>query len=325
MHARWAAQWIALLLLAAAPGCGWAPRRVHIPAGGVDVPVRMVDDFPIVPLWINGKGPYPFIVDTGATPGIGIEPSLARELGIRRGPGSVRVGTPTGRDVRVAWARVGRVRLGGAAFEGVPAVILDIGRPDFAGIAGMGLFHRGVLTISFPDRRLSLRHGTLAPGPDTFRVPFVDDRPTVPVTPPGDGVGTLHVLLDTGNNGGLTLPENVRRRLATDPAFRATVSSDTIAGPMTHDLVRLRGRLSMGSYEVADPVVSLGPEAAVGTLPLRHFDVSVDRASKRVRLVLKPPAPATAPATRPATSPATAGTTPKTMPTALPATAGPAR
>src|SRR5688572_3308993 len=185
MHARAVAPWIALLLLGAAPGCGWAPARVHIPHGGVDVPVRMVDDFPIVPLWINGEGPYPFLVDTGATPGIGIAPSLARELGIRRRPGSVRVGTPTGRDVRVAWARVDRVRLGGAAFEGVPAVILDIGRADFAGIAGMGLFHRGVLTISFPERRLSLRRGSLAPGPDTFTVPFVDDRPTVPVSPPG--------------------------------------------------------------------------------------------------------------------------------------------
>ena len=325
MHARAAAPWIALLLLSAGPGCGWAPSRVHIPAGGVDVSVRMVDDFPIVPLWINGKGPYPFLVDTGATPGIGIAPSLARDLGIRRRPGSVRVGTPTGRDVRVAWTRVDRVRLGGATFKGVPAVILDIGHPDIAGIAGMGLFHRGVLTVSFPERRLSLRRGRLAAGPDTFSVPFVDDRPTVPVAPPGDGVGTLHVLLDTGNNGGLTLPENVRGRLSTDPAFRATVSSDTIAGPMTHDLVRLRGRLRMGRYYVADPVAGLGPEPAIGTLPLRHFDVSVDRASKRVRLVLNPQAPSTAPVTLPATNPATVGTTPTTAPATIPATAGPAR
>ena len=157
MHARAAAPWIALLLLAAAPGCGWGPARVNIPAGGVDVPLHTVDGFPTVPLWINGRGPYPFLVDTGATPGVCVSPALARELGLRRLIGSVRVGTPAGRDVHVARTRVRDVRLGGASFEGVPAVILDPGHPGFVGIAGMGLFHRGVVTFDFPQGRLSLR------------------------------------------------------------------------------------------------------------------------------------------------------------------------
>ena len=302
MPARATIRCLALLLPAlVAGGCGFEPRRWDIPAGGTDVPMTLAEHQPGVEVRLNGRGPYNVLVDTGASPAIAVTAALARELGLRRNLGFVRLHAANGRWVRGGRTRLRSIRLGDAVFHDVPAVILDIGEPSFDAVIGMGLFSRGVVTFDFPARRLSLRPGGLDPAdPDTFTSPLVYGVPLVPVTAPvADGCLTVPVLLDTGSNTGLVLPDSLGDELVVYPGVGGIAVADTLGGVRTIRLVKLWGRMRLGRYEAYDPVVGLAPgRGAIGTPALQDFRVSVDQRSRLVRLTLLPgpaPAPATAP------------------------------
>jgi predicted aspartyl protease len=295
MRAAFAACLVVLVVVAAA-GCAPAapPMRAKLPRGGIDVPVEMWADVPTVQVMVNGRGPYRFVVDTGATPPVGISTDLARELGLPTSGGRTVLRAGNDQFVRLAQTRVRSLALGEALFEDVPAVVGDVNVPGYAGLLGMRLFEGSVLTLRFPGRRLLVRPGRLDPAdPDTFAARFVGDRPTVPVTPPLRGrPRTLHALIDTGSNGGVALPQSLRDDLVVDPTFSATEKATTLGGEMSLDVLLLRGPLRVHRYEVDWPIVSLGPGGAVvGTSLLRRFDVSVDLASRRVRLAPAGPTP----------------------------------
>ena len=297
----------ALVLLALmAAGCGFEPGRWHIPAGGTSVPMSLENHQPGVEVRLNGRGPYRVLVDTGASPAVAVTPALAEELGLRRHLGFVRLRAANGKWVRAGRTSLRSVRLGGAVFRDVPAVIIDIGEPSFDAVVGMGLFSRGVVTFDFPSGRLSLRPGTVDPAdPDTLATPFVYGIPLVPVSlPVAGGTRTVHVLLDTGSNTGMVLPDSLRNDLLTDGGVRGRAVADTLGGERNIDLVKLRGKVRLWRYEASDPVIGLAPgRGAIGTPSMRDFEVGIDQRSRRVRMNLAP-----RPATRPAAAPATAPT-----------------
>lgn len=303
MRAAPALHCIALLLLAAAGGCSFSPRSSQLPPGGTRVPLTLDDHQPAVEVMLNGRGPYRVLVDTGASPALAVTPQLAKELGLGRQLGHVRLHAANGKWVRAPRTALRTVRLGDAVFHDVPAVILDVGEDNFAGVIGMGLFNRCVVTFDFPARQLSLRPGGLDPGqPDTFSTPFVYGIPLVPVSMPlrdGDGRRTLHVLLDTGSNGGVVLPSTLRDELPTIPGVGGHAIADTLGGERRIDLVKIRGTVMLGRYGTVDPVIGLAPgRGAIGTPSLRDFRVSIDQRSKRVRLELARRARGAPPATR---------------------------
>jgi predicted aspartyl protease len=280
-----------MTLALAATGCGFAPGKALVPPGGADVPLSLDDHQPAVDVLLNGRGPYRVLVDTGATPALAVSPRLAKELGLGRDLGVVNLRAANGQWVRADRTHLRSVRLGAAEFRDVPAVVLDVGGGDFDAVIGMSLFARSVVTFDFPNHRLSLRAGSLAPDdPDAFEAPFVHGIPMVPVSPPlRQGRRTVYVLLDTGSNGGLVLPEALRGELVTDPAFTGRAVADTLGGTRQIELVRLRGRHELGHYATHDPVVGLAPgRGSIGTPVLRELEVSVDQRSRRVRLKLVP-------------------------------------
>ena len=280
---------VLLLLAVAATGCGFEPKRAAIPAGGTTVPLSLDENQPGVEVLLNGRGPYHVLVDTGASPAVAVTPKLAKELGLRRHLGFVRLRAANGKWVRGGRTRLRSVRLGDAVFYDVPTVILDVGEPEFAAVVGMGLFSRGVVTFDFPSRQLSLQPGKLrTDDPDVFTAPFIYGIPLVPVSPPLNGEErTIHVLLDTGSNTGLILPSTLRDELTTHPGVGGTAIADTLGGARTIDLVKLRGRITLGRYQSPDPVVGLAAgRGAIGTPSLRDFEVSIDQHSRRVRLKL---------------------------------------
>jgi predicted aspartyl protease len=289
---RAAARWLLLMTLTAAlAGCGLAPGNAAIPRGGADVPLSLDDHQPGVDVLLDGRGPFRVLVDTGASPALAVSPQLAGRLGLPRDAGVVRLRAANGQWVKAARTHVGSLRLGPAEFRDVPAVILDVGAGDFDAVIGMALFDRAVVTFDFPGRRLSVRGGTLdRSDPDTFAVPFVYRIPMLPVSPPlRDGSRAVDVLLDTGSNAGLVLPDAIRDDLATDPTFTGRAVAETLGGRRDIELVRLRGKLGLGPYGVTNPVVGLAPgRGAIGTPALRDFEVSIDQRSRLVRLKLAP-------------------------------------
>jgi len=289
MRFVFAACLVALVVNAAGCASSAPPMRATLPPGGIDVPIEIWAEVPTVHVMVNGRGPYRFVVDTGATPPVGISTSLARELGLPTSGGRTVLRAGNDKFVRLAQTRVKSLAFGDALFEDVPAVVGDVDVPGYAGLLGMRLFEGSVLTLQFPRQRLLIRPGRLNPAdPDTFSARFVGDRPTVPITPPTHGrPRTLHALIDTGSNGGLALPASLRDDLLVDPTFSATEKATTLGGEMSMEVLLLRGTLLLNRSKVDSPLVGLGPGGAVvGTSLLRGFDLSVDLASRRVRLTL---------------------------------------
>src|SRR5260370_1090191 len=93
-------------------------QKTELPAGGSSVPMGDLGGRPIVDVNINGKGPYRFILDTGASMTV-ISDDLKDELALPAGASNAH--TPDGASaslVRIDSLRVGDAALTGA-FAGV--------------------------------------------------------------------------------------------------------------------------------------------------------------------------------------------------------------
>jgi clan AA aspartic protease (TIGR02281 family) len=291
---------IAVVLVSLAPGCHPSPpARTLLPPGGADVPIRLWHGLPVVDVTVDGKGPYPFVLDTGTTR-VCITPALAEELGLPKGGARARARTANGKVIRLVTTRLDSLSIGDATFEGVDALVVPRAYGG-VGLLGMRLFAHTVLTVRFSRQRLAIGPQHLsASDPYTLPVRFYKGVPTVPVSPPVRGPRwTPYVVLDTGMNGGIHLPVAERRRLSVDPSVRGRQHGLTAGGRQTLDVVRLRGPLRVGRYAVDDAAVALEPgrgRGRLGSLFLRRFDLTVDTAARRVRLFLAGPRPASRPA-----------------------------
>jgi tetratricopeptide (TPR) repeat protein len=109
---------------------------------------------------VNGGPPSRFIVDTGA--GISVLfPSAAERFKVQPRPERAFAGAVGGDGkVGLRFALADSVELAGATIENVPFGVIDWELPGYAGILGMPLFERMVVTFDYPGSRLLLRQPT---------------------------------------------------------------------------------------------------------------------------------------------------------------------
>ena len=164
--------------------------------------------FLIVSASIDGRGPYPFILDTGGHDIV--TPRLARALQLHVGGAAVSYGAGSG-STPTRLTDVAEVRMGGARMMRQPFTVLDLdlgsvergGRTvPVAGILGLEVFERFAVTIDLGARTVVLdasRH-PMRRGPRTVPIAFTSDQPLVRASLDGNP-GTF--AIDTGNNVGL--------------------------------------------------------------------------------------------------------------------------
>jgi hypothetical protein len=160
------------------------------------VPMDLSQAVPVVSVTIGGKGPYRFLVDTGAAGHGRISPALAEALGLAVA-GEALAGDGSGRTQTRKTYRVESLELGGVRFSGLQ--LAEVGLPrgrlqGLDGILGLGLFASHLLTLDYPGKTLSLSRAALpqsAPGyaPDPRGL-------TMPVSV---GDKTIPAHIDTGN------------------------------------------------------------------------------------------------------------------------------
>ncbi|HEX8571712.1 MAG TPA: retropepsin-like aspartic protease [Allosphingosinicella sp.] len=127
------------------------------------LPMDLSQSVPIVAVTIGGKGPYRFLVDTGAGGHGRISPALAEALGLAVA-GEVVAGDGSGRTQARKTYRIDSLELGGVRFSGVE--LAEIGLPrgrlqGLDGILGLGLFAGHLLTLDYPRKTLSLSRDAL--------------------------------------------------------------------------------------------------------------------------------------------------------------------
>lgn len=186
-------------------------RDVSMAAGArrTTVPMQLSGGMLLVEASINGKGPLPFILDTGGHAILTAD--AAKKLGIATQGAGVSTGSGPG-SMSTAYARVDHLGLGGADIRDLTFLVMPYphefnergeGREPIAGILGLEIFERFAVTFDYDQQQLVLQaydRGEAPAAEHGERVPlkFTDDMPLVDAS--FDGKPGVFGI-DTGNSG----------------------------------------------------------------------------------------------------------------------------
>lgn len=184
---------------------------VQIPAQGVRVPLRITaSGWLQLEVRINGKGPFPFFLDTGGADIL--TPEAAHTLGLKVSGHGVSYGAGAG-NTSTSYTRVKSIGLGKARIDDQPMrvihfspLITDQGsKPPIAGLLGFEFLERFAVTIDLADKVLILQRFSSFRSPKgatVLPIRFTGNMPLVPATLDGrPGIFGM----DTGNNGPLMI------------------------------------------------------------------------------------------------------------------------
>ena len=274
-----------------------SPRELKLAAHSVSVPMERFDGWAIVKALINGKGPYRFVIDTGA-PGLLVDSRLKQEMELSAHPDlggmgvQVRIASPGGQGRPASMHFIKSLKLGSNELLGLSVIATELPSPsDIAGVIGMGVFKDCLLTLDYPASKVTLTRGELPPANGHDILGFTQPRqarsiPVITVEMCGE---PAEFALDSGMGGWAAFTE--------ETADRCTVASGPVDGPKRRmvdreidtRIARLNGRMKFGAYTVERPygVVSSDADrhAVIGSRILENFAVTLDQKNSRVRFV----------------------------------------
>lgn len=274
-------------------------QKTRLAAPRVQIPIAHSSRHITIDVWIDSRGPFPFLLDTGASGHGAIDQSLARELGLEVAD-HVRMEDGTGLNSQTA-PRYDAVRLELSGVSFAPVFLVG---GDFAsiyskrehwtsrqprGLLGLGLFEDFLLTIDYPGSRIELTRGQL-------------DRSDVEVFPyqAKDGlayaeirVGStrLRACVDTGSQGELTLPLPYLGKLPT--LFEPVLVGNGRTTNNHYEILStvLRDPIEIGPAKVEHPKVffnELFQGAILGYGFLQGFRITFDQQGELLSLQTRP-------------------------------------
>jgi predicted aspartyl protease len=268
--------------------CGWLLTGMRAQETLATIPMEIRHHMPVIPVMVNGQGPFHFAIDTGSGTQLLVSADLSQRLELAV-TGEDELSDPSGANKqKVPVFRINSLKLAGIEFKSVPATQLtDLRKGEsFDGVLGFGLFRDYLLTLDFPNQQVVLVRGTLPPPDGKEIIPFrsPDNIPVIVLSIAGQ---EIDAHIDSGGMG-LSLPEEFANKLTftTEPMVLGrgrTVSNDfEIKGAQLASEVRL------GGYTFPRPFVEINPIFPVvnfGSIPLAHFAVTFDQKNQRVRFV----------------------------------------
>lgn len=258
-----------------------APESTTLATPLVRVPFRLARSrpVPVVEATVEGRGPYRFFLDTGASACV-FDTAFVRELGLEH-RGTTEIGDPSD-NARIpaerAW--VEELVLGGLTLRGVEVVAFDRsslgGGEDIKGVLGLPLFMRVLFTLDYAAGEVRLRQGELEPD-QPHVVPFeLEILPRLYV----DVDGTiLWTTIDSGSPAGITLPQGFAAGLDFLEPLALIGSGRTVNSEFSINGGRLEGTVRLAGHELVDPYVTstdLLEHVNLGYGVLRHFALTID-------------------------------------------------
>jgi predicted aspartyl protease len=246
----------------------------------------------IVPVSINGQGPYPFLLDTGSSHTV-VGRSLAGQLGLDP-VARTTVVTSTGSELRPV-VRLDQTRIGTARSEGLLASVASSAQlggiaPGIEGIIGQDFLSGFNYTLDYRTKRVAWT--TCAPPERAARLPLVKQagRYLVQIHV-RSGEPPLLLVPDSGANGLVLFERNGRTRVTLAPGA-ATTSVHSLSGRQDARTMLLReltlGPVTVRNYPVA--VVARDPADVLegdGLLPLHIFSMATFDAAQHSILLSK--------------------------------------
>lgn len=260
------------------------PEKISVPEAGTIVAMLDIGGRPIVEVRINGKGPYAFILDTGASATV-VSPDLIEELALPGAPGLALHGP-----VRIEEMRVGEALLGGVTAGRISLIGNLVGDHPPRGVLSASAFPGCLVTLDYPAKKVVIRKGAL-PDPDDPRVfayAAEDILPKVPVRVAGH---EFRVHVDSGSPGGLTLPVRYEQELPLADTPREIGRGRTHVGAFPIFAATVKGAVVLGEYSLDLKEIHFSdlrpsdeaPSGHVGFGILGGFVVTLDSKNHRVK------------------------------------------
>ncbi len=241
------------------------------PALGTDemvLPTSMCGDYFIAEVSINGKGPWPMVVDSGAASTV-LSDQIVEAIGGVDEVRSLSIGEFKAR---------GNLQFFSRSMDQLSHAL----GARIEGIVGHPVFKNVLLTYDYSSRELRVGPGALpSKGPGIVptgraKRPYVNVR---------IGGKRFKALIDTGSGSGLTLSRAERYRFA-EPLRRTGVSI-RINGLHYSRTGRLQGDVNVGPLTLLDPIIREGVKTGrhdnlVGQEILREFIVTFDQLNRRM-------------------------------------------
>jgi hypothetical protein len=265
---------------------GAAPTIQSPPAAPVTVPMLDIGGRPMVDVTINGKGPYPFILDTGAG-FTGIDETLATELNLA--PGTPVRGEQT---VRIPDFGVGGLVVHDFQAGRMPSLVRAIaGERPPRGVLSAAAFPGRLVVLDYPGKHVTISPGALGAADNRriFEYGEDEDLPVIPVRVAGH---EYHIHLDSGSPGGVMLPTRYIEEVPLEAPPVAVGQARTMAGTFPVQAATVKGAIEIGEYTLTEKEVRFsdlrpGSKPGIGNLGgqvLRDFIVTFDSKNRRLKL-----------------------------------------
>lgn len=243
-------------------------------------PLDLTHGKPFVMVMVNGKGPFRFVVDTGTSAEAFVSVELADELNLPVA-GQVHLSDPSQQGgQKVPMVMIQSLEVAGVVFSGVRAARHTVSSADgnCDGLLGFELFRDYLLTLDYPNRRMTLASGSLKPDGERSVLPFR--------TPYGIPIVAMHIgdlqidaQIDSGGTG-LSLPEVVVSQLKFDSDPAAFGVAESISTRFQLRAAKLASDVHLGSYTFSRPFVEINsafPLANLGSCAMQNFVFTFDQ------------------------------------------------
>ncbi len=251
-------------------------------------------------VWVNDKGPYSFLLDSGAGATC-IDSGMASKLGLR--VEGVVEGKGAGGSQTVSFCKVRSLKLKGVEFSDQTIAVISLSRlyttlgRRIAGILGYDFLSRFVTRIDYGNRSLSLYE------PESFRYPegmeildieITQNLPTIEAILGGEYQGKF--LLDTGNSGCLVLHSSfIQQNHILDKVKKKVEKSFSGVGGWGEGFMAKMKSLAIGSFTIREPVTLLvtsgkgifGSKDLAGNIGgeiLKRFNLTLDYSRSKLGL-----------------------------------------
>ena len=280
-----------IAIAALAPTMLYADRVPTFRTGESETAVRIDESGAmIVPVRVNGSGPFPFLLDTGAADSV-ISNALAERLALRF-VAKTAVLTTTGREwrpvVEILETTIECARSGRLLPSVVPSAQLDDIARGIEGIVGQDFLFAFNYTLDYRNKRLTWNGD--APQPVGVRLPLVAQGGRYLVRVGGSRThAPLLLVPDSGTSGFVAYERNGRTTLALNPSAAIT-AVQSLAGENRVRTMILR-ELRLGTITLRDHTVAIIPrdsddiDEGDGLLPL-HLFASVSFNAREGYLIL---------------------------------------
>ena len=247
---------------------------------------------PAVEVRVNGKGPFLFLVDTGASGVARIDSSVATALSLPTVGETTASGATGGAAVPIKRVAVKSLGVGGREYRDLTPLSRSYNVPgeyvpDIGGILALNLFANELLTIDFPQRQLRIEKGALPPA-DGKTVLDYQERGGLMHVPITLGGLKLTALVDTGTDRAVDVPGSVIRRLRLANFPHPIGQAEGVTGRVGIAEAVVDGELAIGQHRVHSPAVTFSESfefPILGSVFFHDFELTIDQRNKRIRLL----------------------------------------